>query len=705
MTIRPQPGTRRTTRRSLVLIAAATFALGVAPAIAAAQFPTTPPAAGPIKPAQLPPTHETTLPNGVRLLVVESHKLPVLSINMAFRAGDFTDPAGKEGLATLTAVLLTRGAGSRTAEQMSEAIESVGGNLGAGAGPDVLAVTANGMSTDAELIFGLVGDALARPTFDPKELDLARTQTLSALQLQNSNPAAIAARIFNHELYGSLPYGKSESPASVQAITRDDILGFHRTRIRPQGALLVVAGDIDLATATRLANAAFQGWTGAPAPLPALGAPRARSRTQIVLVNRPSSVQANILVGYPTFVSSDPRRYALTVANRVLGGGAHARLFTILREQKSWTYGSSSAVADVRGVGDFTASVAARNEVADSALVEILAQLKRIRNEPISAREFEDAKNAITGSYPLGLETARQLANAIATARLLGLPTNYVTTYRNRIASVTPASVQAALRQLVRPDGAVIVVVGDAAVLRDRLAKVAPVRVVDPNGDAIVAAATPAKRIGVSIDASKLVAGRDSSAIILQGNPFGSAVKILERGPGAITVTERAVLGAMMSQSTTLTLSPTGEVRAVMQTGTMQGQATKIDATYANGRVKGSATTASQSGPKSVTFDTTVAPGTIDENAITAIIPGLPWSKTAAFSIPVFSPGEGISKTFNMRVTGTGSVTVPAGTFDAYTVEMTGGQLPLMFYVTTAEPYRIVKSAPVGAPIEIVLVK
>jgi hypothetical protein len=281
-----------------------------------------------------------------------------------------------------------------------------------------------------------------------------------------------------------------------------------------------------------------------------------------------------------------------------------------------------------------------------------------------------------------------------------------VTTYRNRIASVTPASVQTALRQLVRPDGAVIVVVGDATVLRDRLARVAPVRVVDPNGDPlVVAAATTRKTGGVAIDASKLVPGSDSSTIMLQGNPFGSAVKVLERGPDAITVTERAVLGAMMKQSTTLTFSPTGEVRSVMQTGTMQGQATKIDATYANGRVKGSATTASQAGPKSITFDTTVAPGTVDENAVTAIVPGLPWSRTATFTIPIFSPGEGIAKTFNMRVTGTQSVTVPAGTFDAYAVEMTGGQLPLMFYVTTAQPYRIVKSAPVGAPLEIVLVK
>ena len=257
MTVRSQSsGDRRRVRRHAALLIAG--ALAAAPVAAVAQFPTTPPPAAPIRPAQLPPTREATLPNGVHLLVVESHKLPVLSINMAFRAGDFTDPAGKEGLASLTATLLTKGAGARTAEQISQAIEGVGGSIGAGTDDDFFSVGANGMSTDKELIFSLLGDVVARPTFDQKEVDLAKTQLLSALRLQNSNPGAIAARTFNRALYGSLPYGKSAVPASVQAITRDDIAAFHRSRVKPQGALLVVAGDIDLATATRLATDAFK---------------------------------------------------------------------------------------------------------------------------------------------------------------------------------------------------------------------------------------------------------------------------------------------------------------------------------------------------------------------------------------------------------------------------------------------------------------
>ena len=705
MTVRSHSRDSRSRRAVALLIAAA--ALAAVPAVVRAQFPTTPPPPAPIRPAQLPPTHEATLPNGVHLLVVESHKLPVLSMYLAFRAGDFTDPAGKQGLASLTAGLLTKGAGSRTAEQFSQTIEGVGGRIGAGTDPDFLGVNANGMSTDKELMFELLGDAVVRPTFDQKEVDLAKTQKLSALRLQASQPGSIAARTFNRELYGPLPYGASATPQSVQSITRADIVAFAHDRLEPKGALLVVAGDIDLATATKLATAAFKGWTGSPKAVPALGVPVGPKQTKIVLVNRPSSVQANILVGYPALSATDPRQYALTVANRVLGGGAHARLFTILREQKSWTYGSYSSVSDTRGVGDFTASVEARNAVADSALVELLSQLSRLRSEPVSAQEFADAKNAITGSYPLELETASQLALAIANARLLGLPANYVATYRNRIAAVTPAAVQSVVRQVVRPNAALVVVVGDAGVLRDRLAKIAPVTVVDPEGHPVAAttAAAAATAAPVTIDASKIVAGSDSSSILVQGNPFGSSVKQVERTADAITVTQRAVIGPMMSQATTISLTPAGQVRSVIQTGSVQGTPTKIDATYSNGRVKGSATTVSQAGPKSVTFDTTVAPGTVDENAITALIPALPWSKTATFSIPVFSPGEGVAKTFTIKVTGTQSVTVPAGTFDTYVAEMSGGQLPVMLYISTAQPYRVIKSAPVGPPIEIVLVK
>jgi hypothetical protein len=152
-------------------------------------------------------------------------------------------------------------------------------------------------------------------------------------------------------------------------------------------------------------------------------------------------------------------------------------------------------------------------------------------------------------------------------------------------------------------------------------------------------------------------------------------------------------------------MSPTGEMRTVKQTGSVQGQQTSIDATYGGGRVKGSATTPTPSGIKTVSYDTTVVAGTIDDNATLTVLPSLPWSKTANFSLPVFGSGQGMQRTVSYKVTGTQSVTVPAGTFDAYVVETTGGPVPVTLYITIAQPYRVVKLAPNGAPMEIVLAK
>jgi hypothetical protein len=208
------------------------------------------------------------------------------------------------------------------------------------------------------------------------------------------------------------------------------------------------------------------------------------------------------------------------------------------------------------------------------------------------------------------------------------------------------------------------------------------------------------------LDLSKIAAVTDSFTIMIQGNPLGAMSHRVERTAEGIKVSEHTSIGnGMVAQSTDVLMSPTGEMRTVKQTGTVQGQQTSIDATYSGGRVKGSATTPTPSGIKTVSYDTTVVAGTIDDNATLTVLPSLPWSKTANFSLPVFGSGQGMQRTVSYKVTGTQSVTVPAGTFDVYVVETTGGPVPVTLYITTAQPYRVVKLAPAGAPMEIVLAK
>jgi zinc protease len=682
-----------------------TLAIALAASVGAAgaqEFPKTPPAPGAIEPAQFPPFQEVTLGNGVRLIVIERRDLPVLSISLSLPAGSFYDPAGKSGLADMVAGLLTKGAGTRSANEIAEAIESVGGSINAGAGADFLTIRADVLAPNAELAFGLVGDVAVRPRFPAEEVDLLRQQTLSALQLERSDPGALAGRFFAHGLYGDHPYGIRPTETTVKAITRDDLLAFQNARIKPKDALMVVAGDISLADARRQAEKALAGWTGTPAAGGAAATPPTREKTELLIVHRPGSVQSNIVVGNTSFLPTDPIYYPASMATRVLGGGADARLFMILREQKSWTYGAYASLQRRKGLGAFQATAEVRTEVTDSALVELLAQLRKMGGEVVPAEELENARSAAVGSFPLTIETTNQIAGAVSTAKLLGLPDDYLQMFRTRLAAVTARQLQDAAKQVIRPDAALIVVVGDATRIYDNLKDLAPTRIVDVEGKPLQPSALTVAAESLPLDASKLVARTDSFTILVQGNPFGYQKSTLTKTADGYLFTDETQIGPIVNQKTEVALSGSGETRTVTQAGKMQGQDMKIDVAIANGRASGTATTPGPQGMKTVTVDTEVPSGIIDDNGLTALIPALPWAADASWTFPVLSSGDGTVKTYTMKVTGTESVTVPAGTFETYAVSMSGGQQPVTMYITTAAPHQLVKLTVAGAPIEVV---
>lgn len=675
---------------------------------AAAQgYPKTPPSPAPLTPAAFPPFHEEVLPNGVRLLVVESRKQPIVSLALTFAAGAFFDPAGKEGLADMVAGLLTKGAGSRSAEEVAAAIEGTGGSLTSSAGMDFLSVNATVLTTGLPLAFELLADAVIRPAFNDKELELLRTQTLSGLQVALSQPHEIANRRFRAALYGSHPYARSSSPASVRAITRDDLLAFHRDRLRPQGALLVVAGAIGPAEARRLALGAFQGWRGAPADPPVTAAPRPRSATELVLVHRPGSVQSNILVGNLTYPPNDPRLYAATVANQILGGGASSRLFLTLREAKSWTYGAYSDYVRRRGIGYFAASTEVRTEVTDSALRELLHQLERIRTEASPADELAAAKGALVGRYPLTIETADQVAGAVTEARLYGLPRDFVQTYRVRLGAVTAAEVAAAARTTIHPDRLAMVVVGDGAKVYPRIKDIAPITIVDVEGRPLTPADLESRASALDLDLTQLVARRDSFTVLFQGQALGFQSGMLEVTTTGFRYTEHVLLGPVVSQTTVLDMDRSGAPLVVKQTGKVQGQEVSIDVKYENGRAIGTARTpvppAGQL--KAVAIDTTLAPGTVDDNAIQALLPAFRWAPGARWTFNVMSAGQGEIKAWTLAVAATETIPVGRDSVAAYRAELSGGSTPLTLWVTTARPHQLVKIGIAGQPVEFVRVR
>lgn len=673
--------------------------------VAQAQVPPKPPAAGPVKPAAIPAFQEATLPNGLRIMLVQSSRQPVLSLALMIPAGDAYDPAGKEGVASTVANVITKGAGTRSADDVSSAIEGVGGSIGASSGADFMTVRANVLAENAPLAFELVADAVARPTFASDEVELARTQALSALQLEQSQPGSLAARFFAAQLFGAHPYGKRPTPTTMRAITVQDLRAFQKSRLVPSGALLVVAGDVSLARARELASKYFGDWAGA-APVFARRPPLpSRAKSEILLVHRPGSVQSNIIVGNLTYAPANPSYYALSVASKILGGGADGRLFKTLREAKSWTYGAYSTLTRNKDIGTFEATAEVRNAVTDSALTELLAIERSLGTTPVSVTELEAGKGSLVGSLPLQLETAQGIAEQVGRYTMLGLPKDFIRTLRPRLSAVTTAQLQAAAKQYMRPGQSLIVVVGDGAVIYEKLAKIASVRIVNAQGDAMTPADLTPRTAALPVDVSRLVAGTDSFTVLVQGRPLGFQTNTLAKTATGFSYRTNVSIGPIIQQSVEVAFANDLTPLSVKGSGKMQGQDLSVDVTYANRRAKGTGVAPSATGMKTVSIDTTLAAGVLDDNMISALVPSLRWVPDAKYTVSVFDASTGTFKQLSLQATAAESVTVPAGTFPTLRVEMTGLEQPMTMYVTSAAPHRIVKMTLAGQPVEFVLAK
>jgi zinc protease len=690
-------------RRSVPAIGTTAAVLGLAtlyPTDSQAQYPTTPPPAGELRPLQFPEFQEVTLGNGFQLVVVENKRLPIVSISFNFEAGSRYDPPGLEGLAGVVAELLTKGTSSRSADQIAEEIEGVGSSLFANAGSDFLAIGTTVLAEHADLAFELIGDVLLNSTFPGVELEIARTRILSGLRLEASDPGALATRFFAKTVYGDHPYGRSQTEASVAAITQADVQQFAGMRLAPAGGLAVVSGDISLDEARSLVEEHLGSWNGTP-PAVDTPAPPGPSPTSIVLVHRPGSAQSNIRVGNLAIAPGDDLFYPATVANRILGGGSAARLYEILRQQKGWTYGAYSGIQRRKDVGYFQANTEVRSEVTDSALGEILVQLRRIRTEAAADSELTDAKGYLVGSFPLTIETPQQVAGQVASTKLLGLGDDYLHTYRERLAAVNAEAAMAAAQAVIHPDSAVVVVVGDGQAVYDGLAAIAPVTILDTDGNLLTAEDLTPEVVAIEFDRAHLVARRDSFQIAFQGNPIGHQTSEVVVEDDAITYHESTAIQMMgMTMESTVLLDPeTLAPISTDQVGQMGGQDIESHLTYEGGRVTGQVQTPQPTGIETKQVDAEVIEGAVDASVIQMLIPAMPLTEGASLTINAFTPAEGTVKPISIEVSAVEEVTVPAGTFSAYKVDVTGGEQPLVVYVSTDTPRKVVKMELVAQPV------
>jgi zinc protease len=442
----------------------------------------------PTPPLRVPTIETRQLSNGITVAVLENHEIPVVRVSALIDAPSVLDPKGKEGVAALTFAMLGEGTKTRTAEQLADANAALGTTVSP---TGFLTITAN---VDPALT--LMRDQLWEPAFPQAALDRIRANQIAALRRAKDQPTYLASRVLANALYGAgHPYERAATEESVGAITRDDLVAFHSTYVRPQNVKFVVAGDITPAQAVAKLEQVFGAWPAGgqkakydvPVPAPV-------AQTTIYLYDRPNSAQTVIYAAAVGPRRDVPEYYALDLVNTVLGGSFLSRLNTNLRETHGYAYGAGSGFSYRRRpeVGQFVASAQVQTDKTDSSVVEIVNELKGISGgRPIDQEEFDRAMSNAVKALPLEFETVSQIAGAAATVLTDSLPLDYYQTLSKQYEAVSVAAANAAAKKYIDPAHLAIIVVGDRKQIEEKLraTNVAPVLVVDEHAKPVAGGA------------------------------------------------------------------------------------------------------------------------------------------------------------------------------------------------------------------------
>lgn len=437
-------------------------------ASASAQAPAkqTPPPPKPAKEIRFPPFEEKTLANGLRVVVIEQHETPSLSLQLLVPGGKVHTPAGKAGLADATAALIREGTATRSSQQIAQTIDSVGGALNAAATLESAFVTVRATSDQLDLGLDLLSDVVLRPSFPAEELERWRSQTLSGLQIQQSDPDYIANAAFERLVTAGHPYGlpAAGSPESVKGLTRDDLVAFHKRQYVPNDSILAIVGDVKAADAFARAERFFGAWPKGEAPkIPAMPAmPAAEGKRQIVIVDKPDAVQTQIRVGEPGLAYRDPDHFAAQVYDAVVGSSSNSRLYEEVRRKRGLSYGAFSQFRLPTEPGWFLASTFTKTESTAEALGLVLEVLEGMGKTPVPAAELEARKTYLTGAFPLEIETPDGIAAKVLEALKFGYGREHLESYRDKLGAVTAEQLKDFSARRLHPDRMLIVLVGNA---------------------------------------------------------------------------------------------------------------------------------------------------------------------------------------------------------------------------------------------------
>ena len=435
---------------------------------------------------KLPKPQDAVLQNGLRVMVLEDHRLPRVTFQIIVPgAGGYFDPEEKIGLSNYTAQMMREGTTTRSSLQLSQELETMAANLtviGSMSGPNGT-VTGAALTEHLPRLLDLTADVLLNPSFPADEWERLKPRARATLIQQRTQPGFLANERFSKVVFGDHPAGRvSATPASLEAMTRDAMVEFHRARYVPDHALIAFAGDITLAEARKLVEPKLGAWKKAGVPKPEVTEPPPVGPAKVYLVARPDSVQTNLFIGTQSLTRTDPDYVPLTVANQVIGGGPQGRLFRHLREDKGYTYGAYSGFSATLYRGSWSASTDVRTDVTDPALADLIAEIAEMREKPVPEAELNDAKRAIVAGFALSLENPQQMLGYYVQNWLYNLPADYWDTYPAKINAVTAAQAQAAAAKYWNGPRLQIVAVGDAAKITEILRKRGTLEVYDADG-------------------------------------------------------------------------------------------------------------------------------------------------------------------------------------------------------------------------------
>lgn len=477
-----------------------TMVAGVACVAAAAQTPATtppapaggrtdvpkssPPPPAAVRPFNFPKYETKKLANGLTVFVVEDHRLPVVSYRLEIAsAGTSATELKQAGLASMTAELLRQGTKTRNAQQIAATVDRVGVSLGANAMLDTTMVRATASKSAAPVALDAMADIVLNPVFPQEELDRLTRQTLSGLQVQYSNPQALAGMVGPRVAYGTHAYGipGSGTPESIRGLKRDQVLSFYNKNYGPAASYLAISGDVTPAEAFASAEKAFGSWKGS-AVMPTLAEPKVSSARQIIVVDKPDAVQTQLRMNQVAVRRADPDFVPLLIANQIFGGDFNSRLNMKLRANEGLTYGANSGFSAMARGGMFNVSTFTRTEKTGTAVKMMADLLDELLSKPITDAEMSEAKAYLAGSFALSIETPEAVAGRVLSAAVNGLPPDYWQTYRETILGTTKEQVVASLKRRVNPANMSIVAVGNAGQFTKELEPLGKVTVI-PVGD------------------------------------------------------------------------------------------------------------------------------------------------------------------------------------------------------------------------------